>query len=185
MHTNECHSSGSPGIYLKSEINTKCLAGHLALRPNVWAKLNVVARTASGQAHGLETGCATGCSAVNWVEDGKQPKAENNSFGSFEGRHDAGTEFGFVKRIYVGNLPWSTTDEELNELFAPFGAVNSAVVIKDRDTDRSRGFGFVEMEGAEADRAIAELNGQDMGSRPLRVTEANERPQRRGGPRRD
>ena len=94
-----------------------------------------------------------------------------------------------MKRIYVGNLPWSTTDEELQEAFAKFGAVNSAVVIKDRETGRSRGFGFVEMDGSDADKAIEEMNGQNMGSRPLRVTEANERPQRGGGggrgPRRD
>ena len=93
-----------------------------------------------------------------------------------------------MKRIYVGNLPWSSTDEELQEAFAKFGAVNSAVVIKDRETGRSRGFGFVEMDGSDADKAIEEMNGQNMGSRPLRVTEANERPQRGGGgrgPRRD
>ena len=94
-----------------------------------------------------------------------------------------------MQRIYVGNLPWSTTDEELQETFAKFGAVNSAVVIKDRETGRSRGFGFVEMDGSDADKAIEEMNGQNMGSRPLRVTEANDRPQRGGGggrgPRRD
>jgi RNA recognition motif-containing protein len=88
-----------------------------------------------------------------------------------------------VKKIYVGNLPWSTTDEELDQLFASFGTVHSAAVIKDRETGRSRGFGFVEMDDGEADSAIADMNGKDLGSRPLRVNEANERP-RRSGPRR-
>lgn len=83
-----------------------------------------------------------------------------------------------MKRIYVGNLPWSTTDQELEEMFTPFGAVNSASVITDRETGRSRGFGFVEMEIADADKAIADLNGHEIDARPLRVTEANERPQR-------
>ncbi|NKC14145.1 MAG: RNA-binding protein [Gammaproteobacteria bacterium] len=88
-----------------------------------------------------------------------------------------------MKKIYVGNLSWGTTDEELEQTFASFGTVHSAAVIKDRETGRSRGFGFVEMDAADADRAIEEMNGKEMGSRPLRVNEANERP-RRSGPRR-
>lgn len=79
-------------------------------------------------------------------------------------------------KIYVGNLPWSTTDQELSEMFSDAGAVSSATVITDRETGRSRGFGFVEMDDDEAaNKAIADLNGKDMGGRPLRVNEANER----------
>lgn len=80
-----------------------------------------------------------------------------------------------MKKLYVGNLPWSVTDSELESVFAGHGQVMSARVITDRETGRSRGFGFVEMDEAGADRAIAELNGKDMGGRPLRVNEANER----------
>jgi RNA recognition motif-containing protein len=83
-----------------------------------------------------------------------------------------------VKKIYVGNLPWSTTEAELNDLFSPFGAVHSAAVITDRDTGRSRGFGFVEMDDADADKAIAELDGRDMDGRALRVNQAQDK---RGG----
>ena len=85
-----------------------------------------------------------------------------------------------MKNIYVGNIPWSATDEQLGELFAAFGSVSSARVITDRETGRSRGFGFVEMEDG-ADEAIAELNGHEMDSRPLRVSEARGRDQQ--GPR--
>ena len=79
-------------------------------------------------------------------------------------------------KIYVGNLPWSCTDQELSELFSDAGEVSTATVITDRETGRSRGFGFVEMnDDAAANKAIAELNGKEMGGRPLRVNEANER----------
>lgn len=80
-----------------------------------------------------------------------------------------------MKKLYVGNLPWNVTDSELQAFFAGHGEVLSARVITDRDTGRSRGFGFVEMDDSGATRAIAELNGKDMGGRPLRVNEANER----------
>lgn len=80
-----------------------------------------------------------------------------------------------MKKLYVGNLPWSATDGELESLFSGVGEVISARVITDRETGRSRGFGFVEMDDAGATKAIAELNGKDMGGRPLRVNEANER----------
>lgn len=80
-----------------------------------------------------------------------------------------------MKKLYVGNLPWSTTDAELQALFGGVGQVMSARVITDRETGRSRGFGFVEMDDAGAGRAIAELNGTNMGGRPLVVNEANER----------
>jgi RNA recognition motif-containing protein len=78
-------------------------------------------------------------------------------------------------KIYVGNLPWSTNDQELSDMFSPMGEVQSAAVITDRETGRSRGFGFVEMPDSDAQKAIAELNGKDVGGRPLRVNEANER----------
>ena len=80
-----------------------------------------------------------------------------------------------MKKLYVGNLPWSVTDSELESYFTGLGEVLSARVITDRDTGRSRGFGFVEMDDAGATKAIAELNGKDMGGRALRVNEANER----------
>ena len=85
-----------------------------------------------------------------------------------------------MKNIYVGNLPWSANDEELRELFAAFGSVSSARVITDRETGRSRGFGFVEMDDG-AEEAIAELNGHELDSRPIRVSESRGRDQQ--GPR--
>jgi RNA recognition motif-containing protein len=83
-----------------------------------------------------------------------------------------------VKKLYVGNLAWGVADEDLQSLFAEHGNVASAVVIKDRETGRSRGFGFVEMEDG-ADKAIEALNGQDLQGRPLRVNEAQSKD--RGG----
>ncbi len=80
------------------------------------------------------------------------------------------------QRIFVGNLPFSATDEQLNELFSKHGAVKSAEVVKDRYSQRSRGFGFVEMESAEAAAAaIAALNNQPMDGRPLTVSQAKPR----------
>jgi len=79
------------------------------------------------------------------------------------------------KNIYVGNLPWSADDAALSEIFSRHGEVISARVITDRDTGRSRGFGFVEMDSASADTAINALNGADMDGRALRVNEAQER----------
>ncbi len=80
------------------------------------------------------------------------------------------------KKIYVGNLPFSATDEQLEELFAKHGKVTSAKVIMDRETGRSRGFGFVEMEdGGAADNAIRALDGFELDRRSLRVNEARER----------
>jgi len=85
-------------------------------------------------------------------------------------------------KIYVGNLPWSTADADLEEMFAAAGSVESARVITDRDTGRSRGFGFVEMNQADGQRAISELNGKEIDGRALRVNEANEQKPRRSGP---
>ena len=86
-----------------------------------------------------------------------------------------------MKKLYVGNLPWSCTDRDLEDQFASYGKVLSARVITDRETGRSRGFGFVEIEEDEgAQRAMSELDGRDFSGRPLRVNEAQER-QRGGG----
>jgi RNA recognition motif-containing protein len=85
-------------------------------------------------------------------------------------------------KIYVGNLPFSATSESLNEMFAQFGTVDSAKIVMDRDTGRSKGFGFVEMSSdAEAQAAIEKLNGQDMGGRSLVVNEARPMEPRTGG----
>lgn len=78
-----------------------------------------------------------------------------------------------MKRIYVGNLSYDTTEEELRQLFAQHGEVNSVNLITDRDSGRPRGFGFVEMEGADA--AIAALNNTELGGRTLTVNEARPR----------
>ncbi len=88
-----------------------------------------------------------------------------------------------MKKIYVGNLPWSATEAELRELFSSVGSVHSAAVITDRETGRSRGFGFIEMDDSDAERAISELNGREMDSRQLRVNEAQERQGRSAGGR--
>ncbi|MEC9341702.1 MAG: RNA-binding protein [Pseudomonadota bacterium] len=85
--------------------------------------------------------------------------------------------------IYVGNLPYSTTDEDLREMFAAFGEVSSANVIMDRQSGRSKGFGFVEMSNSsEAESAINALNESSMNGRNIRVNEARPREDR---PRRD
>lgn len=90
-----------------------------------------------------------------------------------------------AKKLYVGNLSYSVTSEELQQLFAPFGTVQSAQVIEDRDAGRSKGFGFVEMgSDEEARKAIAGLNGQVHGERALTVNEAKPRENRGGYGRR-
>lgn len=87
-----------------------------------------------------------------------------------------------MKKIYVGNLPFSATETQVNELFSKHGAVQSVALINDRETGRPRGFGFVEMDDAGAQTAIQNLNGFTMDSRQLRVNEASDKPQ--GGARR-
>lgn len=82
-------------------------------------------------------------------------------------------------KIYVGNLPWSMTDEALEEEFAQFGNVQSANVVMDRESGRSRGFGFVEMSSEDGQTAIEELNNKEIGGRRLRVSQAKERPRER------
>jgi len=91
-----------------------------------------------------------------------------------------------MKRIYVGNLSYDTTEDRLREIFSAHGAVESVAIITDRMTGRPRGFGFVEMnDDAEAAAAIEALNGTDLDGRTLTVNEARPRPDRggRGGGR--
>ena len=86
------------------------------------------------------------------------------------------------RKLYVGNLPYSATDESLTETFSQYGTVDSASVIIDRDTGRSKGFGFVEMStDAEAQTAIQELNDTSMGERQIKVNEAKPKAPRSGG----
>ncbi len=85
-------------------------------------------------------------------------------------------------RIYLGNLPYEAEEEELEEMFRQYGQVESVTIIKDRDTGRSKGFGFVEMPGdSEAQSAIEALNGKEMGGRDLTVNEARPREERSSG----
>ncbi len=87
-----------------------------------------------------------------------------------------------MKKLYVGNLPYSTTDADLRELFAASGAVATATVIIDKMSGRSKGFGFVEFENDDdAMKAIDMFNGKDMGGRPLTVNEARPMQPRTGG----
>lgn len=83
-----------------------------------------------------------------------------------------------MKNIYIGNLPFSTDEAEVKGLFEAYGSVNSVNLITDRDTGRLRGFGFVEMDDADAAKAIESLDGQDFGGRSLKVNEARERQER-------
>lgn len=81
-------------------------------------------------------------------------------------------------KLFVGSLPFSTTDEELQQLFAQHGTVESARVLTDRETGRSRGFGFVEMADDEARNAMSALNNSDIGGRNIVVNEARPREER-------
>jgi len=86
-----------------------------------------------------------------------------------------------VKNIFVGNLNFNTSEEDLRQLFEPYGQVDRVSIMTDRDTGRSRGFGFVEMTSAEdGEKAIAALNGQEVGGRTLNINEA--RPKTERGP---
>jgi RNA recognition motif-containing protein len=88
-----------------------------------------------------------------------------------------------AKKIYVGNLSYGTTDDGLRNLFASYGEVDSVSIITDRDSGRSKGFGFVEMrEESDAKNAISALDGYELDGRRLRVNEANDKP-RRDAPR--
>ncbi len=83
--------------------------------------------------------------------------------------------FFMSKSIYVGNLPWSANEEQVQDLFAEYGTVLSVKLISDRDTGRARGFGFVEMEDADAGAAVEALDNASFGGRTLRVNEAKPR----------
>lgn len=84
-------------------------------------------------------------------------------------------------KIYVGNLSWGTAQSDLETLFSEFGEVQSAAVITDRETGRSRGFGFVEMNQADGAKAVEALNEKDVDGRALRVNEAHDKPKGGGG----
>jgi RNA recognition motif-containing protein len=85
-----------------------------------------------------------------------------------------------VMNIYVGNLSYGMSEDELRDAFGAFGQVSSVKILMDRETGRSRGFGFVEMpNSSEAETAISQLNGKDLGGRPLRINEARPREARR------
>src|SRR5512135_1882395 len=85
-------------------------------------------------------------------------------------------------KLYVGNLPYSTTEEELRSMFSEAGTVSSVALIKDRDTGQSKGFAFVEMSTqVEAEKAISMFNGHSMGQRELKVSLARPRDERGGG----
>jgi RNA recognition motif-containing protein len=84
--------------------------------------------------------------------------------------------------LYVGNLPYETTEADLTKLFGEYGQVESAKIITDRDSGRSKGFGFVEMaDRSEGERAMAELNGRSMNNREIKVNEAKPKRDTRGG----
>ena len=88
-----------------------------------------------------------------------------------------------MTKLYVGNLPFTATEDSVRALFAPHGTVEKVSLITDRDTGQARGFGFVEMSNADASRAMQALNGADFQGRALKVNEAQDRP-RSGGPNR-
>jgi len=81
----------------------------------------------------------------------------------------------FMKRMYVGNLPFSSSEEDVRELFSQFGEVSDVNLIKDRQTGRPRGFGFVEMKEEDAKKAMESLDGTEFGGRRIRVNEARAR----------
>lgn len=88
-------------------------------------------------------------------------------------------------KLFVGSLPWSVDDAQLEQMFRPHGKVQSARVITDRETGRSRGFGFVEIEADNVDAVISATNGLQVGGRAIRVNEAEEKRDTGRGPRRE
>jgi len=88
-----------------------------------------------------------------------------------------------VTKLYVGNLPFTATEDSVRALFTPHGTVEKISLISDRDTGRPRGFGFVEMSNADASRAMQALNGQDFDGRALKINEAQDRAGGGGGGR--
>jgi len=90
-----------------------------------------------------------------------------------------------MKSIYVGNLPYSSSEDEIREVFSQHGKVHSVKLIINRETGLPRGFGFVEMDDTEADEAIRNLNGAELGGRNIKVNEARKRSQQERPPGRD
>ncbi len=86
--------------------------------------------------------------------------------------------YSMKKSIYVGNLPFGATEDEISDLFSPFGEILSVKIVRDRETGRSRGFAFVDIETDSVDAAIEATNDQPFGGRPLKVNEAREREER-------
>lgn len=86
-----------------------------------------------------------------------------------------------MSKIYVGNLPFSASEDTVRTLFSQHGTVESVALVMDRDTGRPRGFGFIEMARADAARAIQSLNGADMDGRALKVNEAQDKPRSSSG----
>jgi len=86
-----------------------------------------------------------------------------------------------MTKLYVGNLPFSATEDAVRTLFAPHGTVEKVSLITDRDTGRPRGFGFIEMSNADASRAMQALNGKDYDGRALKINEAQDKPRGGGG----
>ena len=86
-----------------------------------------------------------------------------------------------MTKLYVGNLPFTATEDAVRALFTPHGTVEKVSLINDRDTGRPRGFGFVEMSNADASRAMQALNGKDFDGRALKVNEAQDRERSGGG----
>jgi len=86
-----------------------------------------------------------------------------------------------MTKLYVGNLPFTATEDAVRNLFAPHGTVGKLSLINDRDTGRPRGFGFVEMSSADATRAMQALNGKDFDGRALKINEAQDKPRSGGG----
>jgi RNA recognition motif-containing protein len=86
-----------------------------------------------------------------------------------------------VTKLFVGNLPFSATEESVRELFEPHGTIESLALINDRETGRPRGFGFIEMSSGDAAKAMQALDGKDFGGRALKVNEAQARERSGGG----
>jgi RNA recognition motif-containing protein len=86
-----------------------------------------------------------------------------------------------MKKIYVGNLPFTATEDEINEMFGQHGTVHSVNLINDRETGRPRGFGFIEVDDGDLSAMIQNLDGKELGGRALKVNEAQDRKPRDGG----
>ncbi len=86
-----------------------------------------------------------------------------------------------MKKLYVGNLPFTATEDDIKEMFGQHGTVHSVALINDRETGRPRGFGFVEIEDGDLDNMLQALDGKELGGRALRVNEAQDRPRGGGG----